>query len=70
MYGITQDILNEILPEAFATVKETAKRFVNNPNLKLLPVLLTVRSLQRKLMWNWMGITLFGTTPGMQPENR
>jgi preprotein translocase subunit SecA len=35
MYGISQDILNEILPEAFATIKETAKRFVNNTQLKV-----------------------------------
>ncbi|MCM4160771.1 preprotein translocase subunit SecA [Antarcticibacterium flavum] len=35
MYGITQDVLNDILPEAFATVKETAKRFVANPQLKV-----------------------------------
>ncbi|MCF4102102.1 preprotein translocase subunit SecA [Gillisia sp. M10.2A] len=35
IYGITEDVLNEILPEAFATVKETAKRFVNNPKLKV-----------------------------------
>ncbi len=32
-YQITQNILNEILPEAFAVVKETAKRFVNNSTL-------------------------------------
>ena len=35
MYNITENVLNEILPEAFATVKETAKRFVHNPKLKV-----------------------------------
>lgn len=32
-YSITEKTLNEILPEAFAVVKETAKRFTNNPTL-------------------------------------
>jgi len=32
-YKITEDVLNAILPEAFAVVKETAKRFVNNTSL-------------------------------------
>jgi preprotein translocase subunit SecA len=32
-YKVTEDVLNEILPEAFAVVKETAKRFVNNTNI-------------------------------------
>ncbi len=32
-YQVTEDVLNEILPEAFAVVKETAKRFVNNTNI-------------------------------------
>jgi preprotein translocase subunit SecA len=32
-YKISEDTLNEILPEAFAVVKETAKRFVNNTTL-------------------------------------
>jgi len=35
MYNVTESVLNDILPEAFATVKETAKRFVNNPKLKV-----------------------------------
>ncbi len=29
-YKITEDVLNDILPEAFAVVKETTKRFVDN----------------------------------------
>lgn len=32
-YKISQDTLNDILPEAFAVVKETAKRFAHNPTL-------------------------------------
>ena len=34
-YEISEEILNEILPEAFATVKETAKRFATNEQLKV-----------------------------------
>ncbi len=32
-YKISEEVLNEILPEAFAVVKETAKRFANNKTL-------------------------------------
>lgn len=35
MYNVTENILNEILPEAFATIKETARRFVDNSELKV-----------------------------------
>ncbi|HMC00683.1 MAG TPA: preprotein translocase subunit SecA [Flavobacteriaceae bacterium] len=35
-YKITEDVLNEILPEAFAVVKETAKRFVNNTSITVM----------------------------------
>ncbi len=34
-YKVTEDTLNEILPEAFAVVKETAKRFSQNETLKV-----------------------------------
>ncbi|MEM8928972.1 MAG: preprotein translocase subunit SecA [Bacteroidota bacterium] len=34
-YKISEDTLNEILPEAFAVVKETAKRFASNTTLKV-----------------------------------
>ncbi|WP_417885728.1 preprotein translocase subunit SecA [Zunongwangia sp.] len=34
-YEISEDVLNEILPAAFATVKETAKRFANNTTLEV-----------------------------------
>ncbi|MDT0557327.1 preprotein translocase subunit SecA [Ichthyenterobacterium sp. W332] len=33
VYAITEDVLNDILPEAFAVVKETAKRFVHNTTI-------------------------------------
>ncbi|WP_299549968.1 preprotein translocase subunit SecA [Seonamhaeicola sp.] len=33
VYTTTEDVLNDILPEAFAVVKETAKRFVNNTSI-------------------------------------
>ena len=33
IYKVTEDVLNDILPEAFAVVKETAKRFTNNTSL-------------------------------------
>ncbi|AUP78192.1 preprotein translocase subunit SecA [Flavivirga eckloniae] len=32
-YDATEVVLNDILPEAFAVIKETAKRFVNNTNI-------------------------------------
>jgi preprotein translocase subunit SecA len=32
-YKTTEELLNDILPEAFAVVKETAKRFVNNTTI-------------------------------------
>ncbi len=35
IYVVSEAVLNEILPEAFATVKETARRFVNNKELKV-----------------------------------
>ena len=34
-YKISEDTLNEILPEAFAVVKETAKRFAHNATLEV-----------------------------------
>ena len=33
IYEVTEDVLNDILPEAFAVVKETAKRFVHNTEI-------------------------------------
>lgn len=34
-YEITEEVLHKILPEAFAVVKETAKRFVANPEIEV-----------------------------------
>ncbi len=34
-YDISEQVLSDILPEAFATIKETAKRFVNNTQIKV-----------------------------------
>ncbi|WP_438966757.1 preprotein translocase subunit SecA [Flavobacterium sp.] len=34
-YEISEKVLNDILPEAFAVVKETAKRFKNNSNISV-----------------------------------
>ena len=34
-YQITEGILNDILPEAFAVVKETAKRFCHNEEIEV-----------------------------------
>jgi len=33
IYKVTEDVLTEILPEAFAVVKETAKRFTHNTSI-------------------------------------
>jgi preprotein translocase subunit SecA len=33
IYEVTEGVLNDIMPEAFAVVKETAKRFVNNTEI-------------------------------------
>ncbi len=33
IYKVTEEVLNEILPEAFAVVKETTKRFVSNTSI-------------------------------------
>ncbi|WP_026753242.1 preprotein translocase subunit SecA [Sediminibacter sp. Hel_I_10] len=35
IYTTTEEVLNDILPEAFAVVKETAKRFVNNTEISV-----------------------------------
>lgn len=34
-YLVTEEVLNTILPEAFAVIKETAKRFVNHTQIKV-----------------------------------
>ena len=50
LYEVSEEVLNDILPEAFATVKETAKRFTANPQLKLLLLLMIENCLQKKIM--------------------
>ncbi len=35
IYKITEDTLNDLLPEAFAVIKETAKRFVKNTSISV-----------------------------------
>jgi len=35
LYELSEEVLNDILPEAFATIKETAKRFTANTELKV-----------------------------------
>ncbi len=37
IYELSEAVLNEILPEAFAVVKETAKRFYHNETLEVTP---------------------------------
>ncbi|WP_242202482.1 preprotein translocase subunit SecA [Aestuariivivens insulae] len=54
-YNITEDVLNDILPEAFAVVKETAKRFVNNTSITV-----TANEFDRSLSGEKDYITLDG----------
>ena len=35
VYAQTQEVLDAILPEAYSVIKETAKRFVNNPQIEV-----------------------------------
>ncbi|HLT33580.1 MAG TPA: preprotein translocase subunit SecA, partial [Aquaticitalea sp.] len=55
IYKVTEDVLNDILPEAFAVVKETAKRFVNNTNI---PV--TANTFDREISGSKDYVTLEG----------
>ena len=55
IYKITEDILNEILPEAFAVVKETTKRFVANTTITV-----TATTFDRELSGSKDYITLEG----------
>jgi preprotein translocase subunit SecA len=52
-YLVTEDVLNTILPEAFAVVKETAKRFVNNTEIKV-----KANTFDRELSGNKAYVTL------------
>ncbi|HUH46967.1 MAG TPA: preprotein translocase subunit SecA [Arenibacter sp.] len=53
IYTISEKTLNDILPEAFAVVKETAKRFANNPTLTV-----TATEFDRSLSGNKDYVTL------------
>lgn len=55
IYKATEDTLNDILPEAFAVVKETAKRFVNNTSI---PV--TASTFDREISGTKSYVTLDG----------
>tara|TARA_R110001583_G_scaffold38924_2_gene125404 strand:- start:972 stop:4334 length:3363 start_codon:yes stop_codon:yes gene_type:complete len=54
-YKISEKTLNDILPEAFAVVKETAKRFVANENLEV-----TASEFDRKISGTKDYVTLDG----------
>ncbi|GGD93058.1 preprotein translocase subunit SecA [Planktosalinus lacus] len=55
IYTIEKQVLDEILPEAFAVVKETAKRFINNTTLEV-----TATSFDRELSATKDYVTLDG----------
>ena len=55
VYKITENILNQILPEAFAVVKETARRFAQNPVLEV-----TARPFDRELSATHPNVTIQG----------
>lgn len=52
-YKVTEAILNDILPEAFAVVKETTKRFVNNSSITV-----TASTFDRELSGSKSYVTL------------
>ncbi len=52
-YDATETVLNEILPEAFAVVKETAKRFTNNTEITV-----TANAFDREISGNHDYVTL------------
>ncbi|WP_074408723.1 MULTISPECIES: preprotein translocase subunit SecA [Aquimarina] len=54
-YEITEKALNDILPEAFAVIKETAKRFTNNESIEV-----TASAYDRELSGTRDHITLDG----------
>ncbi|SDS83143.1 preprotein translocase subunit SecA [Winogradskyella sediminis] len=55
IYEVTEGVLNDILPEAFAVVKETAKRFVHNTQI---PV--TANTFDREISGEHDYVTLEG----------
>ncbi|MFI1745792.1 preprotein translocase subunit SecA [Thalassobellus sediminis] len=54
-YNKTEDVLNTILPEAFAVIKETAKRFTNNTSITV-----TANNYDRELSGDKDYVTLDG----------
>ena len=56
-YNIVKELLNSILPEAFAVVKETTKRFVNNKTIKV-----TATTFDRELSGTKSYVTLDNDT--------
>ena len=54
-YEASEEVLNEIMPEAFAVVKETAKRFVNNEEIEV-----TATPFDRELSANREHVVLEG----------
>ena len=55
IYTLTEDVLNDILPEAFAVMKETAKRFVDNTQIKV-----TANAFDREVSGTYDYVTLDG----------
>ncbi|MBC3846966.1 preprotein translocase subunit SecA [Winogradskyella echinorum] len=55
IYDVTEDVLNDILPEAFAVVKETAKRFVHNTQISV-----TANAFDREISGEHDYVTLEG----------
>ena len=56
-YDTTQDILNEILPEAFSVMKETARRFTENEKVEV-----KANEFDRELSTTWESINIKGDT--------
>src|SRR5690606_38236871 len=54
-YKVTEDVLNTILPEAFAVMKETAKRFANNESITV-----TANAFDREISGSKDYVTLEG----------
>lgn len=55
IYDVTENVLNDILPEAFAVVKETAKRFVHNTQISV-----TANAFDREISGEHDYVTLEG----------
>ncbi len=55
-YDKTQDMLNDILPEAFSVMKETARRFTENEKVEVL-----ANEFDRELSATWESINIRGS---------